>query len=432
MPSFFDHWQAENKATSLEAEGAPWLLKQKLVPEAGHQGRLRIRFNLAAETLSTLEEYLACFAKNDASVMFTLPMLPAQQALTWLQAEPLPALRSLLPRHLDIFGRWGAHLGGEFPDQLAGLLAPAGVLTWQGGPLAEYATASQVGTWPDYVSRYANVDRLAYNYTKAGIPIRREVCGLNTSTMVPPGLLIAAIVLEARLVREQGAEDISVAYRPNGHLLQDVAALRALAVLTRDLSATITCLPWAGGALLGGRNLNTIAAWTAITSSLGASRRCEIGAVDEGRLLSADRIISLMDLAQGMICLANDQRKAITAAAHDEEELLQIEATAIINRVLELGKGEVVAGIKIALAQGSLDFPLVSAGICQGQVLSARDATGALRFLDSGALPLPAEVKQKHTQLLEERARSEGRGLGTSLVIDDVYAFSKGNLVGTI
>lgn len=89
MPSFFDHWQAENKATSLEAEGAPWLLKQKLVPEAGHQGRLRIRFNLAAETLSTLEEYLACFAKNDASVMFTLPMLPAQQALTWLQAEPL-------------------------------------------------------------------------------------------------------------------------------------------------------------------------------------------------------------------------------------------------------------------------------------------------------------------------------------------------------
>ena len=127
--------------------------------------------------------------------------------------------------------------------------------------------------------------------------------------------------------------------------------------------------------------------------------------------------------------MSADQAQAVAAAAELEAQQIRMEAEAIVNRVLELGDGKVAMGLEPAIAEGSLDLPLASFGVCRGQVLSARDNTGALRFFDAGALPLPAVCKQKHIQLLKERAQLEGRELGISMVIDDVYAYSKGKLV---
>lgn len=432
MAADYDQRRKERNKLLSRTETVSWLHNQELALPRASQGRLRVRLNLAVETASNLEDYLACLVENDAFVMFSFPTPPDKQALTWLQAEPLSVLRALLPKHLDVFGRWGAQLSGEFPEDLAELLATAGIVTWQGGPLAEYFAAGQGGTLPDCLCRYASVDRLAHDYHRAGIPVRREVRGLRTSTLIPPGLLVALIVLEAKLAQAQGVTNLSAAYSLCGHLLQDVAALRALATLTAELSATVICLPWTGGSLLGLRNLTTVAAWTAATSALGSAQGCEVVAVDKDQPLTSDQVSLWLDLAQGVSRLATDQQQSLAAAVSQEEEQVRTEAEAIINRVLELGDGEVAPGLEPALAEGSLDLPLAPAGICRGQVLSARDATGAVRFLDCGALPLPPESKELHIQLLEERARSEGRELGISMVIDDVYAFSKGALVGRI
>ena len=191
-----------------------------------------------------------------------------------------------------------------------------------------------------------------------------------------------------------------------------MAALRALATLTAELSATVICLPWTGGSLLGLRNLTTVAAWTAATSALGSAQGCEVVAVDKDQPLTSDQVSLWLDLAQGVSRLATDQQQSLAAAVSQEEEQVRTEAEAIINRVLELGDGEVAPGLEPALAEGSLDLPLAPAGICRGQVLSARDATGAVRFLDCGALPLPPErdvyKRQAFYTIMDARATYGG------------------------
>ncbi|NLG86135.1 MAG: hypothetical protein GX489_02810, partial [Firmicutes bacterium] len=283
---------------------------------------------------------------------------------------------------------------------------------------------------PDCLSQFNYVDWLAQTYTEAGIHVTREVRGLRMPTLVPPGLLVALIVLEAKLVRASGVNSINVAYAPCGHLLQDVAALTVLADIAHDLPAPVVCLPWSGGSLLGVRSTSTAAAWTALTAAIGDAHHAEVIMVDKDRALEPEKITKLLELASGVGALASDQKTAIMAAASQEQELIREEADSIINRVLELGQGQVAMGLERALTDGSLDIPLAAAGLCRGQVLSARDATGAIRFLDSGNLPLPKEIKEWHRQQLAERAYAEGRQLGVSMAIDDIYAFSKGTLVG--
>ncbi|MFH1087953.1 MAG: hypothetical protein V1737_05140, partial [Chloroflexota bacterium] len=54
------------------------------------------------------------------------------------------------------------------------------------------------------------------------------------------------------------------------------------------------------------------------------------------------------------------------------------------------------------------------------KVMPARDVTGAVRFLDTGNLPFPSEVKEFHRQKLAERGRIEGREPCLEMMIDDV------------
>lgn len=408
------------------------LQEQKLAMPTSEQGRFRVRLNLSLETTATLEDYISSLVVGaDAFVMFSGPPLVEKQVLTWLQAEPLSTLQSLWPKYLDVFGRFGAHIRGEFPQIQAELLAAAGILTWQGGPIEEFLATGQAGKLPDCLSQFNYVNWLAQTYTEAGIHVTREVRGLRMPTLVPPGLLVALIVLEAKLVRASGVNSINVAYAPCGHLLQDVAALTVLADIAHDdLPATVVCLPWSGGSLLGVRSTSTAAAWTALTAAIGDAHHAEVIMVDKDRALEPEKITKLLELASGVGALASDQKTAIMAAASQEQELIREEADSIINRVLELGQGQVAMGLERALTDGSLDIPLAAVGLCRGQVLSARDATGAIRFLDSGNLPLSKEIKEWHRQQLAERAYAEGRQLGVSMAIDDIYAFSKGTLVG--
>ncbi len=60
----------------------------------------------------------------------------------------------------------------------------------------------------------------------------------------------------------------------------------------------------------------------------------------------------------------------------------------------------------------------------------ARDNDGAIRILDAGAVPLSPELVDYNREKIEERADVEKRKASFQMVIDDVYAISKGRLVG--
>ena len=62
--------------------------------------------------------------------------------------------------------------------------------------------------------------------------------------------------------------------------------------------------------------------------------------------------------------------------------------------------------------------------------LPARDNEGAIRLFHVGNIPLTTELKEFHEEKMRERARYENLEASFQMVIDDVYAISKGRLVG--
>lgn len=63
-------------------------------------------------------------------------------------------------------------------------------------------------------------------------------------------------------------------------------------------------------------------------------------------------------------------------------------------------------------------------------MLPARDHEGAVRYLNTAHVPLPQELIDFNRGKIEHRAKMEKRKASFQMVIDDVYAISKGRLVG--
>jgi len=113
-----------------------------------------------------------------------------------------------------------------------------------------------------------------------------------------------------------------------------------------------------------------------------------------------------------------------------EEKMILLETRAILEKVLELGEGDMAVGIVRAFQAGVIDIPFAPSRFNAGKILPARDAAGAVRLLDFGNLPFSEEIKEFHRERIAQRGREEGRDPSFQMVIDDIYAISKGMLVG--
>src|SRR5262249_30772033 len=65
----------------------------------------------------------------------------------------------------------------------------------------------------------------------------RETFGPLSSVLMPPSIGIVVSILEVLLAVEQGVRCVTISIAETGHLAQDVAALRAIPDLTREVLA---------------------------------------------------------------------------------------------------------------------------------------------------------------------------------------------------
>jgi len=79
---------------------------------------------------------------------------------------------------------------------------------------------------------------------------------------------------------------------------------------------------------------------------------------------------------------------------------------------------------------GVLDVPFAPCRFNAGQMLPCRDNDGAVRIMNMGNLPFTKELRDYHMGKIAERAAFEHRKATFQMVTDDVYAISKGRLVG--
>jgi methylaspartate mutase epsilon subunit len=79
---------------------------------------------------------------------------------------------------------------------------------------------------------------------------------------------------------------------------------------------------------------------------------------------------------------------------------------------------------------GILDSPFCPNVNVQDKVLGVRDVKGACRYAEFGNLPLPEEAKEFHREKIREREKAEGRKMDYTVAVEDLWAFSKGKMLG--
>ena len=72
-------------------------------------------------------------------------------------------------------------------------------------------------------------------------------------------------------------------------------------------------------------------------------------------------------------------------------------------------RGSFAAGVVSAFRKGYLDIPFSPSIYNCGAVVTARDAEGAVRFLETGKIQFDREVSEFHRERMQERRRLEGR-----------------------
>jgi len=101
------------------------------------------------------------------------------------------------------------------------------------------------------------------------------------------------------------------------------------------------------------------------------------------------------------------------------------EVRPIIDRVLEMGDGDVAIGTVRAFAAGVMDVPWSPNRHVRSRVMPARDADGCLRILDAGLMPLPKDVLEVHESRLRQRAARDGVPFNDELAVASVFELSE-------
>lgn len=283
------------------------------------------------------------------------------------------------------------------------------------------------------------VDRLTGIYEEAGVSINREPYGPLTGTLVPPSISNAVAIIESLLAAEQGVRNITVGYGQCGNLIQDIAALRVLEELTEeylhkfgyeDVVVTTVLHQWMGGFPQDEAKAFGVISWGSAVAALAKATKVIVKTPHE-----AVGVPTKEANAEGLRCtkqtisLLADQALS-TSNLDMEKAIIRGETTCIVDKCLELGTGDIAVGAIRAVKAGVLDIPFAPSKHNAGRMLPARDNEGAVRFLELGNVPLNKELADFNREKIEFRARAEKREASFQMVIDDVYAISKGKLVG--
>ncbi|MEU9381939.1 hypothetical protein AB0D38_13455, partial [Streptomyces sp. NPDC048279] len=92
---------------------------------------------------------------------------------------------------------------------------------------------------------------------------------------------------------------------------------------------------------------------------------------------------------------------------HEEATVLRAEVDQILESVLMAGDGSLTEGVVKAFARGYLDVPFSPSVYNRGEVLTARDVRGAVRYLNTGRLRFSSDVIEFHRSRMSERRRTE-------------------------
>lgn len=283
------------------------------------------------------------------------------------------------------------------------------------------------------------VDRLVGWYQEQGIEINREPFGPLTGTLVPPSISHSIAILEALLAAEQGVKFLTLGYGQCGNFAQDVAAILSLKGLAEEYlaregySAQVSTVfhQWMGGFPQDeAKSFGVIGLGAVIAALSGATKIITKTPHEAHGIPTKEANGQGIKATKQIINMLLGQAVPVTAEVEAEKLIISAETRCLLDTVRTLGEGDWAIGTVRAFSAGILDVPFAPSRFNAGRLLPARDSQGAVRLLDTGSLPFTEEIRDFHRSKLEERGSQEGRQPSFQMVIDDIYAISKGMLVG--
>jgi methylaspartate mutase epsilon subunit len=304
------------------------------------------------------------------------------------------------------------------PRLLAEISYAGAVTSYEGGAICYNIPYYKNYPLDESIKRWQYVDRLTGLYQERfGIILDREFFGTLTATLIPPSLALAVDIIEAMLAVRQGVKSVSLGYAEQGHRVQDIAAIRMLRTLAAEYLAnlgykdvhisTVFHQYMAAFPPHPERAADLIYNSAATAALSGATRVIVKTPAEAYKIPTMEDNIYGMDLVHRGIAEAKGS-PLIEARLAEECERIRQEVEAIIESVIFCGHGDIAQGVVTGFEKGLLDIPFSPSIYNRGEVMTARDTEGAVRFLSLGQLQLVRELRQFHEEKMSERRRAEG------------------------
>ncbi len=323
---------------------------------------------------------------------------------------------------------------------LAEITLAGGFTDYEGGGISYNIPYSKDVPLENTILYWQYVDRLIGEYESRGVRINREPFGPLTGTLVPPCISHSVAIIEALLAAEQGVKSVTLGYGQCGNLIQDIAAIRTLQELGEkylsekgypEVMVTTVFHQWMGGFPQDESKAFGVISWGAVIAALAGATKVIVKTPHEAvGIPTKEANAAGIKTTKQVLNMLKDQKYASTPELEQEMEIIRRETGSILDRVFDLGEGDLAQGAVRAFQAGVIDIPFAPSRFNTGKLLPARDNHGAVRLLDYGDLPFAKEIIEFHREKIAERGRAENRSPSFQMVIDDIYAIGKGMLVG--
>jgi methylaspartate mutase epsilon subunit len=329
-------------------------------------------------------------------------------------------------------------------NRLMGEIAfAAGMTAGLQDPVQDFGCFEKDSTMEQNIRMAQYIFRLVGYYADRGVTITIDFDGMLPHAVFPLSVDIAGVVAESLLAAEQGVKSIIPWSFLVGHVGQDIAWVWLTRRLVREyldkwgykdtatpaqFVAQIPLFPypqdmgWAFGFL----------DYSAMVAAMAGAEGVYLRTIDEGAGIPTKEAHAVSYRSANWIFNVVRQQKLNLDELEEikiEERIAEMETRALLDKIFEVGDGDVAVGLQRAFDLGFMDSPLASNVHILGKVLGARDMKGACRYLDFGNLPIPKEAKEFHREKLAERERIQGKKLDYHTVIEEFWSLSKGRLM---
>ena len=275
--------------------------------------------------------------------------------------------------------------------------------------------------------------RLGAYYDKHGVPIE-IIDAVNLSGWDHPSFKVTLQILQGLIAIEQGIKHIWMSLGLSMSLIQDVGAKRAGMKLLKeyatrlghpDIEISTRTYPWLGVWPLDEGQAAAMVAWNASIAILGGFDGMVVKSINEAHATpTKEGNHEAMRICRQLVNIMGKQRLPENTELALEQEMIEREVRACVDRTIEMGDGDVAVGIVKGIDAGILDTIYSPWVPVKKNVLLVRDNRGAIRYLSHGNLPLPPEVVEYNREKIAEREKKEGKA-DINMVIEDTLAPGK-------